>query len=262
MNTNLKPHPLSLLFPAMDADTFLNLKEDIKLRGQVEPIVTLDDMVLEGRHRLKACDELGIEPKTIPFPVNGHSPEQFVIAKNLLRRDLTQSQKAAIAVSLRQTIQAELHIRKSTKNCEGLHRKSAVDAGKLVGVAGSHIALCQSLKNRAPKLYKQVFDGTLTVSAAWRQFQSQGLVSTVKKKYAVPHSITSDAQAMEVITGLISSGWRVQIDRGLKENRVHFYGNFGVENFLSWKYVKPYTQFPDAVLSAAKAAVLKEHEDL
>src|SRR5271168_3435620 len=54
-------HPLAKLFPPLSPDEFEKLKADIQRNGQLEP-VWLDEegRVLDGRHRLRACKELGI----------------------------------------------------------------------------------------------------------------------------------------------------------------------------------------------------------
>src|SRR5678815_3528857 len=57
-------HPASRLFPMLAEDEFEALKSDISEHGLREPIVVVDDELVDGRNRLRACRELGIEPKT------------------------------------------------------------------------------------------------------------------------------------------------------------------------------------------------------
>jgi hypothetical protein len=49
----------------MDAETFASLKADIEAHGLLRPILRHKGMVLDGRHRLRVCDELGIDPEFI-----------------------------------------------------------------------------------------------------------------------------------------------------------------------------------------------------
>ena len=102
-----KYHPAALLLPEMTEQEYRELIEDIREHGQREPISEdRDGLVLDGRHRLRACQELGIEPRIIRHapPLECHELEAwkvaFVISRNLHRRHLTVQQRAAIAAEL------------------------------------------------------------------------------------------------------------------------------------------------------------------
>lgn len=92
----MKEHPAAKLFPMMDAATFHGLKEDIKAYGLRDPIVTWQGQLLDGRNRLKACKELGVEPTFRELPAE-EDPLTFVISHNLHRRHLDTSQRSMIA---------------------------------------------------------------------------------------------------------------------------------------------------------------------
>lgn len=53
--------PYSTLTMTYTYDGFLELKQDIQKNGQLVPILLREGKVLDGRHRLKACVELGID---------------------------------------------------------------------------------------------------------------------------------------------------------------------------------------------------------
>jgi ParB-like chromosome segregation protein Spo0J len=91
-----KVHPLAELFPMLPPDEFKKLKTNIEKHGQLEPIwVNKDDVLLDGRNRLKACKELGIPPKIATYMENIGDGE-FIWTKNIVRRHLTDDQRAAI----------------------------------------------------------------------------------------------------------------------------------------------------------------------
>lgn len=94
----LKQHPLSAAFPAMSADDFQALKDDIESNGQREPVMVFEGMVLDGWHRYQACVQLSLKPLQFTFP-EGDDPVSFVISHNLHRRHLTGSQRAAAVVA-------------------------------------------------------------------------------------------------------------------------------------------------------------------
>lgn len=94
----LKQHPLSAAFPAMSADDFAALVEDIKVNGQREPVIVFEGMVLDGWHRYSACVQAGIEPQRFTFDAS-KDPVAFVLSQNLHRRHLSASQRAAAVVA-------------------------------------------------------------------------------------------------------------------------------------------------------------------
>jgi len=96
--TDMKQHPLSAAFPAMSADDFAALVEDIKTNGQREPVMVHEGMVLDGWHRYRACLQLGVKPQQFTFPAE-KDPVAFVLSHNLHRRHLTPSQRAAAVVA-------------------------------------------------------------------------------------------------------------------------------------------------------------------
>lgn len=94
----LKQHPLSAAFPAMGAEDFAALVEDIRINGQREPVIVFESMVLDGWHRYSACVQLGIKAQRFTFE-SDKDPVAFVLSQNLHRRHLTGSQRAAAVVA-------------------------------------------------------------------------------------------------------------------------------------------------------------------
>jgi N6-adenosine-specific RNA methylase IME4 len=87
---DLKLHPAANAFPRMSDKRFDELKADIAARGQLEPITLCDGLILDGRHRYRACVELGIIPKTRTFEGN---PWDYVWSLNGSRRDMSDDQR-------------------------------------------------------------------------------------------------------------------------------------------------------------------------
>jgi len=92
-------HPAAELFPMIPDSDFDAFVEDIRVNGQMEPVVLdADGRLLDGRNREKACRRLGVQVTTRRY--DGDNPLQFVISHNLRRRHLTDSQRAMIAAEL------------------------------------------------------------------------------------------------------------------------------------------------------------------
>jgi hypothetical protein len=106
-------HPLADTVPLMSETEYQDLLADIRAHGLTDPITLYENKVLDGRNRLRACEEAGIEPKFDKF--SGGDPAAFVLSKNIKRRHLTTSQKAMALLNMSEVVsklQAEAQKRK------------------------------------------------------------------------------------------------------------------------------------------------------
>lgn len=98
----MKPHhPMACIFPMLGRDDLTDLAESIQRSGQREPIVIFEGKILDGRNTAAACEQIGIQPiyREYDRDTDGESPIRFVLDRNLERRHLTPSQKAAAATA-------------------------------------------------------------------------------------------------------------------------------------------------------------------
>lgn len=95
---NYTQHKLSAAFPAMTDGEFQGLVADIGVNGQRHPIIIFEGAVIDGWHRLRACNQLGIRPefRAIEEDVD---PIGYVISLNFHRRHLSASQRAGAIVA-------------------------------------------------------------------------------------------------------------------------------------------------------------------
>ena len=94
-------HPVAQIFPEPSEEEFEALKRDIEKNGQQQPVlVTPDGLLIDGRSRHRACQELELPTKS--RVIDGSESELVVLVRslNLHRRHLAPSQRAAIAVEL------------------------------------------------------------------------------------------------------------------------------------------------------------------
>jgi hypothetical protein len=90
-----EPHPLALMFPAMNDEAIDMMADTIKTDGLQNPIVLYEDKILDGIQRQEACKRAGIEPLYLQFTllskaIRDAGPEVYVINANLPRRHLTK----------------------------------------------------------------------------------------------------------------------------------------------------------------------------
>lgn len=94
----ISSHPIADLFPLMSDSEFFALKQDIAGNGLQEPIWIYQGMVLDGRNRYRACQEIGIDAPSREYL--GADPVAFVVSLNLARRHLNESQRGMVAAKL------------------------------------------------------------------------------------------------------------------------------------------------------------------
>ena len=94
-------HPLADIFPLMRGAEFDELVADIKKNGLIEPIVLLEDKILDERNRYRACIVAKVDPTFRPF--TGDDPAAHVTSANIRRRHLNAEQKRALIEKLLQT---------------------------------------------------------------------------------------------------------------------------------------------------------------
>lgn len=101
-------HPACTLLPPLDQDEFRKLRDSIAQLGQLEPIAQWDrdGTVLDGRNRLLACIELGIEPRL--ETISPADPWDWVWARNMARRHIEAGRRAALRMEFDANIRAML----------------------------------------------------------------------------------------------------------------------------------------------------------
>lgn len=179
-----KTHPAADLFAMLAPDKLSELADDIRANGLLEPITLLDGRVLDGRNRLSACEQAGVEPTFTTY--TGDSPVAFVWSKNFSRRHMTTSQRAAVGVLALPMLQEEarkrqeatrarpgekanLRARPDPASPKSTHIKSTKAAAALVGVGGESVRLAAIVQKRDPELFKRIEAGEITVNKAHAQ---------------------------------------------------------------------------------------------
>jgi ParB-like chromosome segregation protein Spo0J len=194
-------HPVAEAFPAMSAEEFAALTDDIRKHGLLEPIWTYQGRIIDGRHRYWACEELEIEPRYQEWAGEGGSVLAFIVAKNLHRRHLTAAQRAAIAAEMKPKIKAEIKEKlkekakesgarggrghrkgpdKSDKTLSGPGRNARAEVAEMFGVAPAYVSQAERIKEASPETFREMKAGKMSVTQAAKKAG----VSANKKKDA------------------------------------------------------------------------------
>lgn len=180
-------HPAAMLFPMLPEAELRELAEDIKAHGQLDPIVIYEAKILDGRNRYAACELIGVEPKLEFANGNIPSPVQFVISKNLHRRQLTQSQRAAVGAKMLPLLEEEARKRQEATRAKpgeqiGTHvtverrapmGESTEIVGKMLGVGGATVGRAKAVLRDDPETFAKIERGEITVNAAYDGHKEQ-----------------------------------------------------------------------------------------
>lgn len=196
----VKIHPDAEVFPLMSDDEFQRLADSIEKDGLLEPITLLDDQILDGRHRDRACEERGIESSYVEWdPSCGITPLEWVIARNLHRRQLSIAQRAALAVELearlasasrermRQGGKRSGETRRGKRRSDHLVIPSVTShmsrelAGAQFGVSGMSVQRIKQIRGRDPVVFDRIKKGEIGVGKA-RQLVGLPTESSPRRK--------------------------------------------------------------------------------
>jgi ParB-like chromosome segregation protein Spo0J len=169
------------LVPELSPEEFESLKQSIKkANGLYVPIiVNQDGIILDGHHRYKACQELGIEPKTIVREFSDKSKEQlFVIECNLIRRQLNNFQRTELALKSKPILEA---IVKGNESLGGKGDRNLTPLGRVDDRIGELAGLSRDTVRKVEKILenKRISDkikgnlrlGKLTINEVYEQYQ-------------------------------------------------------------------------------------------
>lgn len=187
---NLTFHPAVELFPRMSDSDYRTLVSSILDAGEVTTPIVLDTKgaVIDGRHRVDACIELDIE---VPFRTyRGDDILGHVIALNLHRRHLTESQRAMVAAKMatmkqgdnRFTIDAQIQastpdeqqaLFDAPKPAPSITTVSQSEAAAQLNVSRSAVQSATVVRNQGtPELTKAVESGKVSVNTAAKAAQT------------------------------------------------------------------------------------------
>lgn len=170
----MKIHPDAAIFPDMKDDEFSRLADDIAAHGLQDPITLLDGKILDGRHRQRACEERQVEPKYVDWdPACGITPLEWVISKNLHRRQLSVSQRAVLAAELQDRLAEaartrqlaglrrgkDAPVRPNSATRKKTEQESAFIAGQQFGIGKTSVKQAAAIKKADPELLEEVRQG-------------------------------------------------------------------------------------------------------
>jgi ParB-like chromosome segregation protein Spo0J len=196
---------LSSLLPEPGAEQFRALVEDIRVRGVlVELLVTEDGLLLDGHRRLQAAKEAGLE--TVPVKTLAVSGEEtweksVALAANLLRRQLTEVQRACLGSSLLRIERKQALVRQREGQKKGReHRwqsglvvdddhpeppeacRATQKVADAVGVSRQTLERVEAVKARDPSIVQAMLKGEISVTSAYKRVKVADLEKRARQE--------------------------------------------------------------------------------
>lgn len=178
--TPLSPHRFAQRIPPLSERDYAALRDDVAANGQRVPIVLYLGQVLDGVHRARVCDDLGIEPLCETFQGSELDALALVVSLNLRRRHLSKDVLAAIGVEellddqraaakARQQEAGQTYGRGQVplEVAEPIDEPEAVEqVAKTVGVGKSKVQAAAKVRDADPELFDEVATGKTTLADA------------------------------------------------------------------------------------------------
>lgn len=183
---NIKRHPLSAACLDMAPTEFEEFLEDVKANGFTDPTILLKEgMVLDGWHRVRAARELKRLRRLKPavFDKSEGQAVALVVSRNLQRRHLTASQRAAAAALLsegsklggdRQSAEAKtqkqsLNLETASggegDNAEDKPPMTAQQAAEATGSSLAYVGTAKKLKRDNEDVFNKVAVGSMSLNS-------------------------------------------------------------------------------------------------
>jgi len=240
----IEVHELARRLPPMAYKDYEALRDDIKLNGQHVPIVKWKGKIIDGAHRLKACQELGVKPQIVVWHGKEEELAAYVRGVNIPRRHLTVSQKAMYGMREmlgveRKRIKEREKIRKlrrrntTTPEMEksleesGEAKSAAAVVAEELRISASMIYKAQAIQEADKKLANAVFRGEMTLGQAERQVRTDEAGTDKVKEMTDPVVVKEKteegrARARWFATVLREEiekdeDWKVAVGDGLKD---------------------------------------------
>ena len=173
----------SELVPEMTTHEYDDLVNSIRKQGVRQPIHILSDKtVLDGRHRVRACKEIGInEIQALLHELDVTKAVEFVVDTAVERRNLTSAQKIDIVLRSEELIreledEARHRMNSGAKLTPGSlePRVGKVNEriGEMTGTSKATVTRMKRVKRESPELYDDVIKGEKSIRRAYDELPS------------------------------------------------------------------------------------------
>lgn len=175
----LPVHPACAALPEMAKPELDALADDIRRNGLLDPILTWrspegTEYVVDGRSRQEACYMAGVAGRFQEWQGNLCDLVPMILSRNVHRRHLTTSQRAAVATDLLPWMAKGSAVRETAGKPDPSANlrstgKAAASAAAAVKVSTRSVETASRVREAAPDLHEKVKAGELSLHKAEAQ---------------------------------------------------------------------------------------------
>ena len=173
----------SELVPEMTTQEYDDLVNSIRKQGVRQPIHILSDKtVLDGRHRVRACKEIGIkEIQALSHKLDEMKAIEFVVDTAVERRSLTKEQKIDIVLRSSKLIKTlESKVKQGTRSDltsgstepEVTKGRTNERIAEMAGTSKTTVVRMKKVKTEDPELYEKIVTGEESPAGAYYKLPS------------------------------------------------------------------------------------------
>ena len=213
-------HPLAYLSRDREPEEQAELVEDIRTHGQLVPIMRLGREVIDGRHRLAACLEVGVEPRFEDLDDDA-DPGETVLSLVGKQRRMTPSQLSLYGAEISRW-STRGRPRSEGDNCVNLRIITQERAADALGISRSLIThagrLVSADSTAVPELVQAVKNGLVHVTDASKAANQSAsaqraavemvvrgearTIASAMRRIAAEAALQEDSRAMETALAL------------------------------------------------------------
>ena len=158
-------HPIADMFPMLRENELHDLAENIKSNGLRVPVLICDGQLIDGRNRLEACRRAGIHARAeILSPKTDIT--NMIVSLNIMRRQMTSSQRAALAVAILPELREKAEERMKSGKTSSENGEAASQAANIFKTNSKYVTQAEKLRETNEELFKDVVSGKINLSAA------------------------------------------------------------------------------------------------
>ncbi|MCL2348255.1 MAG: hypothetical protein FWC50_08330 [Planctomycetaceae bacterium] len=201
---------LQNLLPPLSEAEYAGLEADILTNGVLSPLVTWNDLIVDGHHRYAICQKHALVFKTVAMAFDSlDAAKLWAWQHQEHRRNLTPFQRGEIALQFKPMLEAKAKqkesrrkstLAKSPKSDQEVNTR--VEIAKIAGVGDNTVARIEYLTQNADEPTKQKLrKGDTTINAEYKRLKKDAELKNAKQKITAQTAQAVEANKPTIFIG-------------------------------------------------------------